>query len=159
MHRRSACLAAAALFLSAAAASAPAAADEIIQFYGTATISKFSSACAEYGWTQTVEARARYRPPNLGDNDKSTRFSFFFDTYAMSYKLAKGTVSSSFKDVIGGATGSQTYFFANTPQLRVTSQSPATITTATKTVKIKGEIKGWDDLPNCSANFSIEVSR
>jgi len=159
MHRRTARYAAAALLLAAGAASVPAAADEIIQFYGTATISKFSSACAEYGWTQTVDARARYRPPNLGDNDKSTRFSFFFNTYAMSYKLAKGTITSSFKDVIGGATGSQTYFFENTPQLRVTSQSPETITTKTKTVTLKGQIQGWDDLPNCSATFSMEVSR
>lgn len=138
----------------------PASADTV-QFRGTSTLSKFTSACAEYGWPTSgkAEGTARYRPPNLGDNDKSTRFAFFFSTYAASYKLEKGTISSSFKPVIGGATGSQTYFFENTPKLRVTSQSPATITDTTKRVKIKGEIQGWDDLPNCSVSFSIDVSR
>jgi hypothetical protein len=46
-----------------------------------------------------------------------------------------------------------TYF----AQLKVTKQTPATISTTTKTVTVAGAVKGWDRQVGCVVNFTMSL--
>jgi hypothetical protein len=125
--------------------SAPAAA-QALEFRGTGTVVAKNKACTEEGW-------------KVGGNGKQTVVAMFYSFWATSFVLEKGTLGKSFKPVIAGATGSGTYPYENGAEMRLTSQSPSTITDKTGKVKIKGEVRGFDNVPGCVVTFSATLKK
>ncbi len=140
--------------------SAPAAA-QAVEFRGTGTVIAKNKACAEGGWVvgEGTVPNMRFRPPKVGGNSKATVVAMFYPFWATSFVLEKGTLGKSYKRMVAGATGSGTYPYANGAEVRLTSQSPSTITDATSKVTIKGEVRGFDDLPNCVVSFAATLKK
>jgi hypothetical protein len=134
---------------------------QTVEFRGDAEFSGFSAGCKAVDLKPGMKfsMRTRFRPPNVGDNDASTRFAFFVDYYATSFRLEKGNLGSSFKTVVGGGTGSSTWLFETKPKMRITKLSPSTISTATKSVEVAGEIQGFEEVPSCTAKFAGKLPR
>jgi hypothetical protein len=142
-----------------AAAALPASA-QTVEFRGTGTVIAKSKACEEAGWVigEKTKPNMRYRPAKVGSNGKPTAIAMHYPFWATSFVLAKGSLGSSFKPVIAGATGSGTGVMEDGADVRVTSLSPSTITTKTGTVKIKGEVRGFD-VPGCVVTFDAKLKR
>jgi hypothetical protein len=134
---------------------------QTVEFRGSATVTATSTACEEAGWIvgEKTDANMRFRPPNVGDNGKDTRLAIYYPFYAMSFVLEKGRLGTGFKPVVAGATGSATWVFEAKAEARVTSLSPATITTKTKQVTIKGELRGVDEIADCVLSFSGKLDK
>jgi hypothetical protein len=73
--------------------------------------------------------------------------------------LPKGSALGSFKNVVGGGTGSGTWLFETKTKMCITKLSPSGISTATKKVDIAGEIQGFEDTPNCTAKFAGKLTK
>jgi hypothetical protein len=140
--------------------SAPAAA-QALEYRGTGTVVAKNKACTEEGWIvgEKTTPNMRFRPPKVGGNGKQTVVAMFYSFWATSFVLEKGTLGKSFKPVIAGATGSGTYPYENGAEMRLTSQSPSTITDKTGKVKIKGEVRGFDNVPGCVVTFSATLKK
>lgn len=140
--------------------SAPAAAQGL-EFRGTGIVVAKNKACTEAGWVvgEQTKPNMRFRPPKVGGNGKETAVSMFYSFWATSFVLEKGTLGKSFKPVVAGATGSGTYPYENGAEVRLNSQSPSTITDETSKVKIKGEVRGFDNVPGCVVTFSATLKK
>lgn len=140
--------------------SAPASA-QMIEFRGTGTVTAKNKACTAEGWIvgEATAPNMRFRPPKVGSNGKATVVAMFYPYWATSFVLEKGALGKSFKPVVAGATGSGTYPYANGAEVRLTAQSPSTITDSTVKVKIKGEVRGFDNIPNCVVSFSATLKK
>lgn len=129
-------------------------------FRGGGYVKNFSAACKDAGWTGKYYISVRYLPPNVGGNTGETRFSFFFPLfYAENYILASGDLDSSYQDVAGAGLSSTAFDFTNTPKMRVLEMSPGTIVGSTDHVDMRGQIKGWADVPGCRVTFEISLTR
>lgn len=146
--------------LGLALMAAPAVA-QTVEFRGTATVVAKNKACTEEGWEvgEKTEPNMRFRPPKVGSNDKTTRLAMYYSFWATSFVLEKGNLGRSFKPVVAGATGSGTWIYENGAEVRMTSMSPSSIDTTTKKVKLKGEIRGFDNAPGCIVTFSGTLKR
>ena len=140
--------------------SAPVAA-QALEFRGTATVTAKNKACTQQGWVvgEKTKPNMRFRPPKVGGNGRETAIAVFYPFWATSFVLEKGKLSSSFKPVFAAATGGGTYPYENGAQVRMTSQSPSTITDKTSKVKVKGEIRGFDNTPNCVVSFAATLQQ
>jgi hypothetical protein len=134
---------------------------QTVEFRGAATVTATTAACEESGWIigEKTDANMRFRPPNLGDNGKDTRLAIYYPYYAMSFVLEKGRLTTGFKPVVAGATGSATWVFEAKAEARVTSLAPATITPKTKQLTIKGELRGVDEIADCVLSFSGKLDK
>jgi len=152
----------AAAFLAGAIASASPslARADVVDFRGGGWISNFTEACVEVGWgPRTLYVNARYRPPRLGDNGPNTRITFLTSHYATSYLLPEGNLTNRFKPVRGGGTGAGTFFFSQDPQMRITLQQPRNVRPRTPSVRLRGQIRDFDNTPGCRVNFDISVTQ
>jgi hypothetical protein len=150
-------LAAAVLPVAVLSASSPASANEV-EFRGGGYVRNFSTECAVSGFTDPVYVSSIYRPRKLGTNGDATRISFFFPQfYATSYELPKGKLGNTFKKVVGGATGTATYFFSKNPRMRLTAMTPAKVKMRTPVVSLSGEIKNFDGIEGCKADFELSL--
>lgn len=140
--------------------AAPAAA-EVVEYRGVATVTAKNKACTQAGWVvgEKTNPNMRFRPPKVGDNGKRTTLSVFYPFWATSFVLDKGTLGKSFKAVYAAATGSGTYGYENGAEVRITALSPSTVSDATAKVKIKGEVRGFDDIPGCVVSFSATLKK
>jgi len=147
-------LAAVVLGLSALPASA-----QSVEFRGKATVIPKSKACAEYGWDvgKKTTANMRYRPPKLGSNGDLTKIALFYPFWSTSFTLEKGRLGSKFKTVSSFGMSASPYFYTENAAVRVTSLSPSKITATTKTVKIEGEVRGFDEMPKCVVTFNAKL--
>jgi hypothetical protein len=140
--------------------SAPAAA-ETVEFRGVATVTAKNKACTQAGWVvgEKTKPNMRFRPSKVGDNGKPTVVAMFYPFWATSFVLEKGSLGKSFQPVFAGATGSGTYPYAEAAEVRLTSQSPGTVTDKTSKVKIKGEVRGFDNIPDCIVAFTATLKK
>jgi hypothetical protein len=131
-----------------------------VEFRGSGYVQDFSEECAQGGYTEAVYVNVRFRPRGMGMNGRSTRISFFFPQFhASSYELPKGKLGKTFKNVVGGATGSATSFFSNKPRLRIVEMDPADIKKRTDGLLMSGQIQNFDGIEGCEAYFDISLRR
>jgi hypothetical protein len=132
---------------------------QAVEFRGTATVTAKNKACTAEGWVVGLKEKPgmRYRPPKVGDNGKPTKIAFFYNYWGTSFELEKGNLGSSYKPVAAFGMSASPYAYGNGAEVRVTSLSPSKITADTSTVKIKGEIRGFDDIPGCVVTFSAKL--
>jgi hypothetical protein len=133
---------------------------QTVEFRGTGTVIAKSKACTDVGWVigEKTKPNMRYRPAKVGSNGKPTALAMHYPFWATSFVLEKGNLGSGFKTVVAGATGSGTGVREDGAEVRVTSLSPSKITTKTGTVKIKGEVRGFD-VPGCVVTFDAKLKR
>lgn len=141
------------------AASASTASAQAVEFRGGGYVS-FSSQCEVEGWIGTTYVNSRYRHPNVGSNGPTTNFSMYFPLfYATNYVLPRGNLTAAFKPVRGGGLGNTTWVQTGKQRMRVTLRSPSTITTSTEAVRLQGQIRGFDNMPNCLVDFDVSMTR
>jgi len=130
-----------------------------VEFRGTATVTAKSKACSQNGWVvgEKTKANMRYRPPRLGSNGKTTKIALFYPYWATSYVLETGVLGKSFKPVHAYGMSAAPYPYANGAEVRVTSLTPSVVTPSTKTVKIKGEVRGFDEMADCVVTFAATL--
>ena len=132
---------------------------QTVEFRGGGFFS-FSTQCQAEGWSGTTYASARYRPPKVGSNDQSTRFSVFFPLfYATSFVLPTGNLTATYKAVEGGGLGSTLWIYPTKPKMRVTLRSPSAVNASTEAVRLKGQINGFDNVKNCVVDFDVNLTR
>ncbi len=138
--------------LATGAAAAP-------DYIGSMCITSVSAECAAVGWAVGGCSQVRLRPGNVGSNGPSTRLSFFFDTFALNYTLASGSiVGTAYKDVVGTRIGQSASQFP--AQMRFRSQKPSAVATDTAVITISGNIKEWDDPEsNCAIGFDAVLQK
>jgi hypothetical protein len=100
----------------------------------------------------------RFRPSGLGDGDTST-ISLFTTDSARNFQVDGPLLSS----VLKTATVTEIFDYASNPsnveKIRFIAQTPATITTTTINITARGVITGWDDVPACTLNFRMTVTK
>lgn len=147
-------MAAAATFGSAQSVQA-----QTVEFRGGGFFS-FSTQCQAEGWEGTTYASVRYRPPKVGSNGNSTRFSVFFPLfYATNFILPTGNLTAAYKTVDGGGLGSSLWVYPTKPKMRVTLRSPSAVNASTEAVRLKGQINGFDNVKNCVVDFDVNLTR
>jgi len=140
-------------------ASGPAAA-KAVEFRGSGYLRNFSEECERKGFSGPVYVNTIYRPARLGTNGKATQLSFFFpEFYAVSYELPRGRFGKNFKRVVGGATGVATHFFDSSPEVRMTAETPKRVRGNTPAAFISGEIRNFDGIEGCLADFELSLRR
>ncbi|WP_237151443.1 hypothetical protein [Oryzibacter oryziterrae] len=103
-----------------------------------------------------------YSPRNVGDNGAHAVVTLVYDLNAAALDLANAEFDSNFRKVTVTAVGDSGW--TSSAQVRVTSRSPVPITTSTRFVTLRGQIKGpWEDpgyggLP-CIASFDASYVR
>jgi hypothetical protein len=153
MKKTAAFAAAAAAFLAAAATAEAAP----VRWQGEMMITGMTGSCPDYDPTGSF-MRVRYRPGIGGDNGTVTRLSMFAPRNAQSLAIT-GLPTTAFKTAQTMNIGDGFGPFDNAVALRITAQSPATISAATDFILAKGEIRGWDFMPLCTAIFKMTLSK
>jgi hypothetical protein len=153
-----ACLAAA---LSLVAASNAGAVD-YVDWYGGGIITKVKN-CPTGNWDQHVNKvfHARFLPAGVDSNGSNSSLSFLNQHWAQGYALA-GNFDSSFKTVTSQTIARFPGPAGYTVQVRVTKQTPDTITNATPMITLQGQVSGFSGFPNnasCVADFSVTLFR
>ena len=118
----------------------PAAAEQVF-FRGTLNFTSTSN-CAY----QTVGSHygSMYAPRLIGDNGEHAVITLFSDLNAAALDLADYEFSKTLRTVTVTGIGAAAY--TSTAKVSVYSRSPATMTTATRFVLLKGYIQSpWDD--------------
>lgn len=141
------------LMFAAFLATATTASAAIVEFRGVFVITALTSACEVFGWSVGSLAKSPYTPPNVGDNGPSTRLSIFFTIYAENYRLPSGALTSTFQNVDAGGLGRGLFTFDNQAKMRLTLSKPSTVTATTQYIRMKGQIKNFNDIPNCKVTF------
>ena len=128
-----------------------------VEFRGTMCITSVGAGCPAGDWNVNACYALRYRPPNLGDNGASTRFGFYGDgdgggNFAYMLILNSGSlVGTTFKPV--SQTTITSFDFTANPTMRLTLQSPATLTATSRSVTIAGNVDSIDE-PGCNLAFT-----
>lgn len=137
--------------------SAPAGAE--VLFDGTMKITEVSAACTGLGanWT----ANASFHPQTVTGGPANQNFSslnFFATTMTLSWVLAGASFNTTFQQAVCSGIGWSAYNCQRASYIRVTSQSPATITRTTPTVTLAGQIRNFNGQAgqeNCVASFRM----
>jgi hypothetical protein len=104
---------------------------------------------------------ARFMPPNIGDNGAKVSLSFLSQHWAQGYSRP-GSFTSAFQTVTAQTIARFPGPSGYPVQVRVITQTPASITTATPMITLKGQVKGFSGFPtnnNCVADFTVTVFR
>jgi hypothetical protein len=101
----------------------------------------------------------RYRPPNISDNGASTRLVFFGYYSASSYKLLTGNLTNVYKNVEAGSTFSTNFLHSNQASMRVLQQNPANLAENSPFVRLRGQIRNFQDSLNCRVLFDVTLTR
>ncbi|MGQ0484526.1 MAG: hypothetical protein ACT4SY_04140 [Hyphomicrobiales bacterium] len=129
------------------------------EFIGAVCLTTKTAACGTdaEGLAVGTCADLEYQPPNLGDGP-STKITILHTVegnshIAINHTLPSGTlVGTTYKTVNATKVqieGGQTY----TSQMRLTSQSPATIVLSTNFVSFTGNIANFDNVAGCTIGF------
>lgn len=123
-----------------------------VEFRGGLCILTASAPCTTFEETSVgVCYQMRYAPRNLGDNGPATKVTLIEFGGAQNYTLPSGSLIGTSYQTVNG-TGVYRSGFTFTSPMRITAQSPATLTTATS-VTITGNIKDFDSIPGCDVKF------
>jgi hypothetical protein len=124
-----------------------------VEFVGAMNILAITTACTTAQETAVNQIyHMRYNPPNLGVVDSRTSLSFHDQGGSQNYTLPTGSlIGTTFQTVAG--TGIYRYAFTYSTTMRITSQVPSTLTTATNSVTLVGNINDFDDVAGCNVQF------
>ena len=152
--KRIALLLSAAALLLGPAGTAHAAPTDVVFLGGLVVTS--TSGCTGYNPDKNYFTGTYWVPVTGSTNGPDSTLNFLQTSGGgEGFFLANGKFTSVYKLVeathIGTLNG--TYF----AQLKVTKQTPATISTTTKTLTVVGAVKGWDRQPGCIVNFSMSL--
>lgn len=130
-----------------------------VEWRGFAYLSDFSTECEENGWWGRPTMNVRYRVPNLGDNNNSSRLSFFDEFYAFGFYLDASRFNRSWQDVYAGSVGSAPYEWPEGTQIRVRRHIPAVgrLSATTQQVRLVGEIRNFDATEGCTVTFDATM--
>ena len=135
---------------------------DFVDWYGSGVITNVNN-CPIGNFENHVNRNfhARCLPPNIGTNGANVSLSFLNQHWAQGYSR-NGSFTSAFQNVTAqtiarfpGPSGYQV-------QVRVITQTPASITAATPMITLKGQVKGFSGFPtnnNCVADFTVTVFR
>jgi len=101
----------------------------------------------------------RYRPPNISDNGASTRLVFYNSFGATSYRLLTGNLTNVYMNVEGGTTFSTTFLHSNQASMRVLQRNPANLAENSPFVRLRGQIRNFEDALNCRVLFDVTLTR
>jgi len=129
-----------------------------VDFRGGICITSAAAACSTGSWKVGDCLDMRYRPPGLLGNGPATRLSFFTNDFAENYTLPTGTlIGTTYKTVNGTAIEEVARTF--TAQMRITAQSPATLTATSNFVSSTGNIQDFDAVTGCTVGFRASGTR
>jgi hypothetical protein len=114
-----------------------------------------------FGTSVNKVFNARFLPANIGTNGTKSSLSFLNQHWAQGYALT-GVFTSTFKTVTAQTIARFPGPSGYTVQVRVTSQTPATISATTPMITLKGQVKGFSGFPtnnNCVADFNVTLFR
>lgn len=136
----------------AASIAAPAASAARVEFRGGLCVLSVAPTCTAMQETSVGFCyQMRYSPPNVGTNGPATNLSILEYGGAQNYRLPSGSIIGTAYQAVAG-TGVYRLGFTFTSQMRITSQSPANLSTAA-VATITGDIKDFDFLPGCNVKF------
>jgi hypothetical protein len=116
-----------------------------------------TSGCTNWDPVKQLGWGTYWVPVAGSTNGPDSVITFRFGTSAEGFQLNNGVLTPAFKPMDAFHIYTRV---GNYPAFgRVTSQIPATITTATQRVTVLGAIKGWDHTPTCVVNFSLNAVR
>jgi hypothetical protein len=123
---------------------------------GAGAFTALTSQCAP-AWTLPQRLVAVVYRPDLPNNGPETGLTLSTGPYNhYNITLASGTLNgATFKTVTATHMGGLVQQY--TAQAKITSHSPATITTATENVILVGQISNFDDIPGCVASFDVAL--
>ena len=109
---------------------------------------------------QTVSVDVNYRPMNVGINSNQTQIGFHnrFSTHAFRVP-ADTSLNGTFVDVEGRRLATYGGNYTNQPSIRVLQQSPSTIGTSTKFIRLRGQIRNYQDEQGCRALFDVALTQ
>jgi hypothetical protein len=102
---------------------------------------------------------ARFLPANVATNGASSSLSFLNQHWAQGYALP-GVFTSTFKNVTAQTIARFPGPSGYTVQVRIISQTPATINATTPMITLQGQVKGFSGFPtnnNCVADFDVTL--
>jgi hypothetical protein len=145
--------------LMAAVLAGPAAADA--RWQGRFLIKAKAGSCPNYD-PVGFRALVRFRPGHVGENGPDSSFALFERRYTQSYLLRAGGTPKKFdrffRKVEAVSTGDRAFRVPNPVYVRFTSVSPA-ITPTAPFLHIAGQIRGFDEMPNCIVTFNMALTR
>jgi hypothetical protein len=123
---------------------------------GAGAFTALTSQCAP-AWTLPQRLPAVNYIPDLPNNGPETGLTLSDGPYNHNnITLASGTLNGpTFKTVTVTHMGALVQQY--TAQARITSHSPATITTTTENVILTGQISNWGDIPGCTVTFDVAL--
>ncbi|MBH0237573.1 hypothetical protein [Methylobrevis albus] len=144
------------LCLALAALPAQAASTDVV-FKGGGTITRVSGCTGETPDKQFFVGT--YLTPVAGStNGDNTILTFHFDGHSSEgFQKNDGRIGSTFEKVWNVHISDRLDSFD--PMMRITSQSPSTITATTQSVVVSGAVKGWNRGPNCIVFFTMRLTR
>lgn len=101
---------------------------------------------------------AVFHPRDITGNDNYSSLNTFYQFGANGRTLPGASFTSSFQDTVSQGIGWSDYIPDQVTAIRVTSQTPASLTTSTASVILIGEIQNpWGEtgLENCIVEFSF----
>ncbi len=135
------------------------------RFVGGGTISNFTQACLNVGWSNSPEHyTVRYHPRGVGNNWDVDLLSFYSNGHAFSLQRNGADFGSSWTPVrhafLGGYLGYSTESDTNTADIRITSIWPNTLDdTTSQTVRIRGQIRHLGHVRWCRVDFDVIVQQ
>lgn len=134
-----------------------------VEFRGTAQFYNFTAPCASIGWTGANLFNVRYRPGNVGTNGPASGMNFYDRYYAFYFLRFNGQFERVWRTLdepygeAGSIGGIPTNWDSPAMQLRIVTQTPATITPTTTSVQILGLVRNFDGVTGCSAWFDATM--
>lgn len=113
-------------------------------FAGQIRTTAATAACQFYG-VGRIDASQFH--PTIAGNAAFSAISFLQPLSAVGYKLNNINFDATFRNVITGGVGWGDPFSWTGSQVRISSQSPATITATTPSVVLRGQIKKPENDP------------
>ncbi len=131
---------------------------QLVEWRGIAYVTNFTSACSERGWSGNPQFNIRFRPSGLGENGTWSGLSFFNPWYAFGFYQPTGRFDRTWRAVDAGATGNTNYTWENV-RIRILTQSPnnTALRATTPQVRMIGEIRGFETMPDCTASFEATM--
>lgn len=138
---------------SALAAPAAAAPDEWLGYF-CITSNPLPAACVADGIGLGECATLRYAPPTAA-NGSSARVSLFEAHWAENYTAAGTLASSTLVPVSGTGVAAGVWTFNASMKF---TQTPPTVTAATKTISFTGNAKDFDGAAGCNITFTAAAT-
>jgi len=123
-----------------------------VEFRGAACLTSVTPTCPASGWAVGDCMLLRYSPPGLGTNGITTEFSLMGQSFGDNYSLPTGSlIGTVLKPVDAYHVGRTGYKYAAT--MRITKQTPSTLTATTPFLTATGNITNFSNSPSCDVGF------